>query len=335
MQATSPETGLIDPFGRRITYLRLSVTDRCDLRCAYCMPARMRFLPRADLLTLEELDRAASAFIRQGVRKLRLTGGEPLVRRDVIGLVQRLSRHLDSGALDELTMTTNGARLAEFAPALAAAGIRRINVSLDHLEPATYARITRGGDVAKVIAGIDAAQAAGIAIKLNTVALRDENADHLVTLAEWAHAREAEISLIEVMPLGAVEARRIDQYLPLSEVRALFAERWALTDLVRTTGGPARYVRTDEGGIIGFITPLTHNFCGGCNRVRLDCTGQLFLCLGNDADADLRTPLRITDDDALLDAAIRAAVERKPERHSFDHREQAPAVMRHMSRTGG
>ena len=335
MQATSPETGLIDPFGRRITYLRLSVTDRCDLRCAYCMPARMRFLPRADLLTLEELDRAASAFIRQGVRKLRLTGGEPLVRRDVIGLVQRLSRHLDSGALDELTMTTNGARLAEFAPALAAAGIRRINVSLDHLEPATYARITRGGDVAKVIAGIDSAQAAGIAIKLNTVALRDENADHLVTLAEWAHAREAEISLIEVMPLGAVEARRIDQYLPLSEVRALFAERWALTDLVRTTGGPARYVRTDEGGIIGFITPLTHNFCGGCNRVRLDCTGQLFLCLGNDADADLRTPLRITDDDALLDAAIRAAVERKPERHSFDHREQAPAVMRHMSRTGG
>ena len=335
MQATSPETGLIDPFGRRITYLRLSVTDRCDLRCTYCMPARMRFLPRADLLTLEELDRAASAFIRQGVRKLRLTGGEPLVRRDVIGLVQRLSRHLDSGALDELTMTTNGARLAEFAPALAAAGIRRINVSLDHLEPATYARITRGGDVAKVIAGIDAAQAAGIAIKLNTVALRDENADHLVTLAEWAHAREAEISLIEVMPLGAVEARRIDQYLPLSEVRALFAERWALTDLVRTTGGPARYVRTDEGGIIGFITPLTHNFCGGCNRVRLDCTGQLVLCLGNDADADLRTPLRITDDDALLDAAIRAAVERKPERHSFDHREQAPAVMRHMSRTGG
>ena len=335
MQATSPETGLIDPFGRRITYLRLSVTDRCDLRCAYCMPARMRFLPRADLLTLEELDRAASAFIRQGVRKLRLTGGEPLVRRDVIGLVQRLSRHLDSGALDELTMTTNGARLAEFAPALAAAGIRRINVSLDHLEPATYARITRGGDVAKVIAGIYAAQAAGIAIKLNTVALRDENADHLVTLAEWAHAREAEISLIEVMPLGAVEARRIDQYLPLCEVRALFAERWALTDLVRTTGGPARYVRTDEGGIIGFITPLTHNFCGGCNRVRLDCTGQLFLCLGNDADADLRTPLRITDDDALLDAAIRAAVERKPERHSFDHREQAPAVMRHMSRTGG
>ena len=335
MQATSPETGLIDPFGRRITYLRLSVTDRCDLRCTYCMPARMRFLPRADLLTLEELDRAASAFIRQGVRKLRLTGGEPLVRRDVIGLVRRLSRHLDSGALDELTMTTNGARLAEFAPALAAAGVRRINVSLDHLEPATYARITRGGDVAKVIAGIDAAQAAGIAIKLNTVALRDENADHLVTLAEWAHARGAEISLIEVMPLGAVEARRIDQYLPLSEVRALFAERWALTDLVRTTGGPARYVRTDEGGIIGFITPLTHNFCGGCNRVRLDCTGQLFLCLGNDADADLRTPLRITDDDALLDAAIRAAVERKPERHSFDHREQAPAVMRHMSRTGG
>ena len=326
---------MIDPFGRTISYLRLSVTDRCDLRCTYCMPQRMRFLPKPEVLSLDELDRVASAFVRLGVRKLRLTGGEPLVRRDVMLLVERLARHLDSGALDELTMTTNGTRLAEFAPALAKAGVRRINVSLDHLDPATSARITRGGDVAKVIAGIDAAIAAGIAIKLNAVALRDDNGDHLVMLAEWAHARGAELSVIEVMPLGSVEAKRIDQYLPLTEVRARFAERWTLTDMVRSTGGPARYVRTSEGGVIGFITPLTHNFCGGCNRVRLDCTGRLFLCLGNDADADLRAPLRASDDDALLDAAIAEAVTRKPERHSFDHGVKAPAVARHMSRTGG
>ena len=326
---------MIDPFGRTINYLRLSVTDRCDLRCTYCMPERMRFLPKAEVLSLDELDRVASTFIRLGVRKLRLTGGEPLVRRDVMHLVERLSRHLASGALDELTMTTNGHRLTEFAAPLAAAGIKRINVSLDHLDPATYARITRGGDVARVIAGIDAALAAGIAIKLNAVALRDDNVDHLVTLAEWAHARGAELSVIEVMPLGSVEADRRDQYFPLTEVRARFAERWTLTDLARSTGGPARYVRTDEGGTIGFITPLTHNFCGGCNRVRLTCTGQLFLCLGDDADADLRTPLRASSDDRLLDAAILAAIERKPERHSFDHRVAKPAVARHMSHTGG
>ena len=326
---------MIDRFGRRITYLRLSVTDRCDLRCTYCMPARMTFLPRADVLSIDELDRLASAFIGMGVRKLRLTGGGPLVRRGVIGLVERLSRHLDSGALDELVMTTNGSQLAEFAPALAAAGVRRINVSLDHLDPATYARITRGGDVAKAIAGIDAAVAAGIAVKLNAVALRDDNGDHLVELAEWAHARGAEISVIEVMPLGSVDAERIDQYLPLSVVRERFAERWTLTDLVRSTGGPARYVRTSEGGTIGFITPLTNNFCGGCNRVRVTCTGQLFLCLGNDADADLRGPLRASGDDALVEAAILEAVTRKPERHSFDHGVKAPAVARHMSLTGG
>ena len=336
MKSASPSfRALIDPFGRKISYLRLSVTDRCDLRCTYCMPERMQFLPRKDLLSLEELDRVASAFVRQGVRKLRLTGGEPLMRRDVLSLVNRLARHLDSGALDELTITTNGSRLAEFAPALATAGIKRINVSLDHLDPAAYARITRGGDVTKAIAGIDAALAAGIAIKINAVALRDDNADHLVTLTAWAHARGAEISLIEVMPLGTVESRRIDQYLPLTEVRSLLAERWLLTDFARSTGGPARYVRTDKGGVIGFITPLTHNFCGSCNRVRLDCTGQLFLCLGNDADADLRVPLRASSEDTLLDPAIRAAIERKPERHSFDHRSEAPAVMRHMSRTGG
>ena len=326
---------MIDPFGRHVTYLRLSVTDRCDLRCTYCMPEKMRFLPRSEVLTIEELDRLASAFVRLGVRKLRLTGGEPLVRRGVMTLVEGLARHLDNGAIDELTMTTNGTRLAEFAKPLAAAGVRRINVSLDHLDPAEYKRITRGGDVAKVIAGIDAAMAAGISIKINTVALRHDNADHLVTLAEWAHAREAELSLIEVMPLGAVEADRIDQYLPLSVVRAQFEERWTLTDMVRSTGGPARYVRTDEGGTIGFITPLTHNFCGGCNRVRVTATGQLFLCLGNDADADLRGPLRSAGDDDALDAAIAEAMTRKPERHSFDHGQKAPAVARHMSMTGG
>lgn len=326
---------MIDPFGRTITYLRLSVTDRCDLRCTYCMPERMRFLPRAEQLSIDELDRLASAFVRLGVRKLRLTGGEPLVRRDVMRLVEGLSRHLDSGALDELTMTTNGTPLAEFAPALAAAGVRRINVSLDHLDPATYARITRGGDVARVIAGIDAALAQGIAIKINAVALRDDNADHLVTLAEWAHARGAELSVIEVMPLGDVGIERRDQYLPLTDVRQRFAERWTLTDMIRATGGPARYMRTDAGGVIGFITPLTHNFCGGCNRVRLTSNGQLFLCLGDDADADLRAPLRASGDDALLDAAIRSAIVRKPERHAFDHGRLAPAVARHMSRTGG
>ena len=326
---------MIDPFGRTISYLRLSVTDRCDLRCTYCMPERMKFVPRVDQLGIDELDRLASAFVRLGVRKLRLTGGEPLVRRDVIRLVDCLSRHLASGALDELTMTTNGSRLAEFAPALAAAGIRRINVSLDHLDPAHYARITRGGDVTRVIAGIDAALALGIAIKINAVALRDDNADHLVALAEWAHARGAELSLIEVMPLGDVGLERRSQYVPLGDIRARFASRWTLTDLVRSTGGPARYVRTDEGGVIGFITPLTHNFCGGCNRVRVTSTGQLFLCLGDDADADLATPLRATSDDALLEAAIRAAIGRKPERHAFDHGRAAPAVARHMSLTGG
>ncbi|MEG3154046.1 GTP 3',8-cyclase MoaA [Sphingomonas sp. RB1R13] len=326
---------MIDPFGRLVTYLRLSVTDRCDLRCTYCMPEKMRFLPRSEILSIEELDRLASAFVRLGVRKLRLTGGEPLVRRGLMTLVEGLARHLDSGAIDELTMTTNGTRLAEFAGGLAAAGVRRINVSLDHLDPEEYKRITRGGDVAKVIAGIDAAMAAGISIKINTVALAQDNADHLVTLAEWAHARGAELSLIEVMPLGQVEADRIDQYLPLSVVRAMFAERWTLTDMARSTGGPARYVRTDEGGTIGFITPLTHNFCGGCNRVRVTATGQLFLCLGNDADADLRGPLRSAGDDDALDAAIAEAMTRKPERHSFDHGQKAPAVARHMSMTGG
>lgn len=328
---------MIDPFGRSITYLRLSVTDRCDLRCTYCMPQLMQFLPRAELLTIDELDRLASAFIRLGVRKLRLTGGEPLVRRDLLPLLQRLSRHLSSGSLEELTLTTNGSRLAEFAGPLAAAGVRRVNVSLDHLDPAAYARITRGADVSRTLAGIEAALGAGLAVKINAVALRHDNLDHLPDLIGWAHIRGAEVSVIEVMPLGDVEQDRMDQYVPLGEVRKRLDERWELTDIVRSTGGPARYVRTNAGGIIGFISPLTHNFCGGCNRVRVTANGQLFLCLGHDADADLRTPLRTSKDHRELEAVIGEAIQRKPDRHAFaiQQRGAAPAVARHMSRTGG
>jgi len=328
---------MIDPFGRTISYLRVSVTDRCDLRCTYCMPQRMTFLPRSEVLTLEELDRLCSVFVRKGVRKLRLTGGEPLMRRDILSLVRRLSRFLNSGDLDELTLTTNGTRLEAFAHDLAVSGIRRVNVSMDSRDPVTYARITRGGDLEKVVRGIDAAIAAGIRVKINAVALRHDNMDDLVGLAQWAHDRGADLSVIEVMPLGEVEADRIDQFVPLSEVRRRFAQRWTLTDDPKRTGGPARYVRTDEGGTIGFITPLTHNFCEGCNRVRVTCTGQLFMCLGHDADADLRTPLRAGTDDLALEAAIDAAILRKPQRHAFaiDRRAAAPAVARHMSMTGG
>ena len=327
---------MIDPFGRSITYLRLSVTDRCDLRCTYCMPERMTFLPRADLLSLAELDRLAAAFIRKGVRKLRLTGGEPLVRKDIMALVAGLSRFLESGALDELTLTTNGSRLAEHAAELARLGVRRVNVSLDSLDPQTYARITRGGRVDQAIAGIDSALAAGLAVKVNAVALRHDNLNELVSLAEWAHARGAEFTAIEVMPMGSVEADRADQYVPLTEVRRLFERRWALTDLARRTGGPARYVRTDEGGTIGFITPLTGNFCDGCNRVRVTCTGDMYLCLGQNAKADLRTPLRASAHDQLLESAIEAAIGRKPRGHDFAIAAGSPpAVARHMSVTGG
>ncbi len=327
---------MIDPFGRRITYLRLSVTDRCDLRCTYCMPERMRFLPRADLLGLDELERLCREFIRKGVKKIRLTGGEPLVRRGILGLVEALAAQLDSGALEELTLTTNGSRLADFARPLAELGVKRINVSLDSLDEPTYARITRGGRLPAVLAGIDAALAAGISIKINTVALANDNRDEWVRLAQWAHRRGATISFIEVMPMGKVEADRIDQFAPLTEVRRALEQRWTLTDRALDTGGPARYVATDEGGTIGFITPLSQNFCGGCNRVRVTCTGQLFLCLGRDAAADLRAPLR-ADDDALLEAAIDAAIGRKPERHDFRiaARDAAPAVARHMAMTGG
>ncbi|HET9640258.1 MAG TPA: GTP 3',8-cyclase MoaA [Allosphingosinicella sp.] len=327
---------MIDPLGRTISYLRLSVTDRCDLRCAYCMPERMVFLPRAELLSLAELDRLAAAFIRKGVRKLRLTGGEPLVRKNFLDLVGSLSRFLRSGELDELTLTTNGTRLAGHAAELARCGIRRVNVSMDSLDPETYARITRGGRLDQVIEGIDAAIEAGLEVKINAVALREDNLDELVTLAEWAHARGAALTVIEVMPMGSVEADRIDQHVPMTEVRRRFERRWALTDLVRRTGGPARYVRTDEGGTIGFITPLSRNFCDGCNRVRVTCTGEIYMCLGQPARADLRGPLRASADDALLEMAIDEAIGRKPKSHDFVVRAgAAPSIARHMSVTGG
>ncbi len=325
---------MIDAYGRGITYLRLSVTDRCDLRCAYCMPEAMTFMPRAEMLGLDELDRLASTFIRLGVRKLRLTGGEPLVRKGIIDLVAGLSRHLASGALDELTMTTNGTQLAQHATALALHGIKRINVSLDSLDRATFARLTRGGQLDQVIGGIDAAIAAGLKVKLNTVAMRDDNLDEVTDLVEWAHARGCDISFIEVMPLGEVEAGRIDQHVPLTTVRAAIEARWPLTDLAERTGGPARYARTEAGDRIGFITPLSHNFCDSCNRVRLTCTGQLYLCLGQDARVDLREIMRATSDDAPLEDAIVRAMHRKPRGHDFAI-DDRPALARHMSVTGG
>jgi cyclic pyranopterin phosphate synthase len=330
--------GLTDGFGRTITYLRISVTDRCDLRCVYCMSEHMTFLPRAELLTIEELDRLASAFVARGVRKLRLTGGEPLVRRGITELVRSLSRHLRSGALDELTLTTNGTRLAEHAGALAAAGIRRINVSLDTLDPDRFRAITRLGEIDKVLAGIDAAQAAGMRVKINTVALRDANESELPALIAWAHGRGCDITLIETMPLGAVDEDRTDQFLPLAKVRARLAERWTLDDIPFRSGGPARYVTVREtGGRLGFITPLTHNFCELCNRVRITCTGTMFMCLGQADAADLRAPLRRSASDDDLHAVIDDAIRRKPRGHDFviDRRGQEPALRRHMSVTGG
>ncbi|GGE37425.1 cyclic pyranopterin monophosphate synthase [Agaricicola taiwanensis] len=329
---------MIDPFGRAISYLRVSVTDRCDFRCTYCMSEHMTFLPKRDLLTLEELDRLCTAFVRRGVRKLRLTGGEPLVRRGMMDLVRALGRHLDSSALDELTLTTNGSQLARFAGDLFAAGVRRINVSLDTLDPELFRRVTRWGDLDRVLAGIDAAQAAGLSVKINTVALRGTNEDELADMVQWAHGRGFDITFIETMPMGDIEGDRTDQYLPLSLVRARFSQRYRLDDIPHKTGGPARYVRAAEtGGRIGFITPLTHNFCEGCNRVRLTCTGTLYMCLGQEDAADLRAPLRASTDDSLLDAAIDEAIARKPKGHDFViARDRSQGAMpRHMSVTGG
>jgi cyclic pyranopterin phosphate synthase len=329
---------LVDPFGREISYLRVSVTDRCDFRCVYCMAEHMSFLPKADLLTLEELDRLCSAFIGRGVRKLRLTGGEPLVRRSIMTLFATLSRHLSSGRLDELTLTTNGSQLAKYAAELAAHGVRRINVSLDTLDPDKFRAITRWGELDHVIEGIDAAQNAGLKIKINAVALKGVNEDEIPTLIEWAHSRGMDLTLIEVMPLGEIGEGRLDQYLPLSLIRARLSERYSLEDLDYRTGGPARYVRVAEtGGRLGFITPLTHNFCESCNRVRVTCTGTLYMCLGQEDAADLRRPLRASEGNDLLHAAIEEAISRKPKGHDFiiDRRHQRPALARHMSVTGG
>jgi cyclic pyranopterin phosphate synthase len=329
---------LVDPFARAITYLRVSVTDRCDFRCVYCMAENMTFLPKADLLTLEELDRLCSAFIDRGVRKLRLTGGEPLVRRGIMTLFNSLSRHLQTGALEELTLTTNGSQLPKYAQPLADLGVKRINVSLDTLDADKFRTITRWGELDKVLGGIDAAQAAGLKVKINAVALKDVNEDELGDLVTWAHGRGMDLTLIEVMPLGDVGEGRLDQYLPLSMVRARLAERFTLADIDYRTGGPARFVRVAEtGGRLGFITPLTHNFCESCNRVRLTCTGTLYMCLGQEDAADLRTPLRASEGNDLLDAAIEDAIARKPKGHDFiiDRRHQRPALARHMSVTGG
>jgi cyclic pyranopterin phosphate synthase len=330
---------LVDPFARAITYLRVSVTDRCDFRCVYCMSEDMTFLPKAEILSLEELERLCGAFVRLGVRKLRLTGGEPLVRRNIMSLFRGLSRHLESGALDELTLTTNGSQLAKYADELASLGVRRVNVSIDTLDPHKFQAITRWGKFDRVMDGLAAAKAAGLAVKINAVALRGVNDDEFDRLVAWCGEEGFDLTFIEVMPMGDVGGEtRVDQYLPLSMVRAKLAERWTLEEIDYRSGGPARYVRVREtGGRLGFITPLTHNFCESCNRVRLTCTGTLYMCLGQEDAADLRAPLRTSDDDVPLDAAIREAITRKPKGHDFviDRRHRRPAVGRHMSVTGG
>ncbi|MBB4285108.1 GTP 3',8-cyclase MoaA [Roseospira goensis] len=329
---------MIDPFGRRVTYLRVSVTDRCDLRCQYCMAERMTFLPKRELLTLEEMERVCRAFVAKGVRKLRITGGEPLVRKDVMVLFRGLGRLLNGGGLDELTLTSNGTQLARYADDLAACGVRRINVSLDTLDPDRFRVITRRGDFDRVMAGIAAARAAGLKVKINTVAMRGFNDDEIDRLVAWCGERGLDLCFIETMPMGEIGPDRVDQYLPLSTVRERLAETWTLTDTGFRTGGPARYVDVAETGQrIGFITPMTHNFCESCNRVRLTCTGTLYMCLGQEDAADLRTPLRAyPDDDGPLLDAIDAAIARKPKGHDFViDREARPAVGRHMSVTGG
>jgi len=329
--------GMIDPFGRAITYLRVSVTDRCDLRCVYCMSEDMTFLPKADVLSLEELERLCVAFIRLGTNKIRITGGEPLVRRDVQTLFQRLGQRLGQG-LDELTLTTNGTQLTKHAEALYAAGVRRVNVSLDTLDPARFAAITRWGKIEKVLDGIAAAKAAGLHVKVNAVALKGVNEDEIDDMLAWCGEQGHDLCLIETMPMGDIGGDRTDQYLPLSLVRGRLRQRWTLQDTSYQTGGPARYFDVAETGTrIGFITPMTHNFCESCNRVRLTCTGMLYMCLGQDDAADLRRVMRDGVSDAELDAAIRLAITRKPKGHDFviDRRNPAPAVARHMSLTGG
>jgi cyclic pyranopterin phosphate synthase len=338
-QIVSPTAApLIDPFGRTVSYLRVSVTDRCDFRCVYCMAEDMNFLPKKDILTLEELDRVSSAFIARGVRKLRLTGGEPLVRRNIMELIRSLSRHVETGALDELTLTTNGSQLQRYAEELKRHGVRRINVSLDTRDAAKFRQITRWGELGKVVGGIEAALSAGLRVKINMVALKDVNEDEIESMLLWCHGRAMDLTLIETMPLGDIDGDRTEQYLPLSLVRSRLAERFTLDDNAYRTGGPARYVTVKEtGGRLGFITPLTHNFCESCNRVRLTCTGTLYMCLGQEDAADLRAPLRASEGNEALYAAIDEAISRKPKGHDFiiDRRHRKPAVARHMSVTGG
>ena len=329
---------MIDPFGRHVSYLRVSVTDRCDFRCVYCMAEDMTFLPKKDVLSLEELERLCGAFIRRGVRKLRLTGGEPLVRRGIMTLINNLGKNLETGALDELTLTTNGSQLARYADDLVAAGVRRINVSVDTLDPDKFREATRWGRLEQVMEGLAAAKKAGLAVKINAVALKHLNAAEFDDMIRWCGEDGFDLTLIETMPLGEINEDRVDQYLPLSEVRQDLDKRWTLTDIPYRTGGPARYTEIEETGRkLGFITPLTHNFCESCNRVRLTCTGTLYMCLGQEDAADLRAPLRASDDDAVLDQAITDAIARKPKGHDFiiDRRNQGPAVGRHMSMTGG
>jgi len=329
---------LTDSFGRDITYLRLSVTDRCDLRCTYCMAETMTFLPRKDLLTLEELDSLCASFIARGIRKIRLTGGEPLVRRGIMGFIQRLSRHRDSGDLDEITLTTNGTQLARFASDLKANGVERINVSLDSLKPETFLKLTRRAALDDVMQGIDAAQDAGLKVKINTVALKTTNESEIPDIMRWAHGRDMDMTLIEVMPLGEIDEDRVDQYLPLSVVRDNLEKSFTLSDTTLKTGGPARYVNIREtGGILGLITPLTNNFCAGCNRVRVTCTGQIYSCLGHGESLDLRKAIRGPNPEENLEALLNLTMRQKPEEHNFDISERgaAPAVARHMSVTGG
>lgn len=332
------KSGMIDPFGRRVTYLRVSVTDRCDFRCVYCMTEKMTFLPKPEVLSLEELDRLCSAFIVKGVRKIRVTGGEPLVRRNIMTLIRRLGRHIHSGDLDELTLTTNGSQLGRLASELKDAGVQRINVSVDSLDAEKFREITRRGDLGVVMDGIQAAKRAGLRVKINTVAMRGVNDDEIETLAQWCADEGYDLTFIETMPMGEIDASRAASYLPLTEVRQRLDARWTLKDVDFRTGGPARYVEVRETGQrIGFITPLSHNFCESCNRVRLTCTGQLYMCLGQDDDADLRAVLRASSDDADLYAAIDEAISRKPKGHDFiiDRDHDGPAVSRHMSVTGG
>ena len=337
-EKTVKKPAMIDPFGRVVSYLRVSVTDRCDFRCEYCMSEDMTFLPKSEVLTLEELYRVCTGFVRKGVRKIRLTGGEPLVRRDIMTLIKRLGAQVATGELEELTLTTNGSQLSRFADELVDAGIKRINVSVDSLNVDKFRKITRRGDLNKVLTGIKAASKAGLAIKINAVAMKGLNDSEFDDMIRWCGNHGHDMTLIETMPMGEVDHDRNDYYLPLVQVRADLDKRWTLEDLDFNSGGPARYVRVGETGRkLGFITPLSHNFCESCNRVRLTCTGILYMCLGQNDKADLRFPLRVTEDESLLDAAIDEAIGRKPKGHDFviDRDNNGPAVERHMSVTGG